>query len=326
MTLRRFKEPVLVRRSLRVGATIAASLVILAVAAPGAAATKLSEVAGAAGSIVDSVTEAPVPSLPQTPPVPPPPPVTIPTAPQTPVKVPSAPPVNVPSAPPVKVPNAPPTSSSAPQLTPATTGGPATVAGGGAGSRSDGVATGVEKQLRGAVTGISREGASSGAVAGYGRSDPSLNRQSGDESQSGQRPGAPPASGPRARAVGAAEAAPLRRWLAYVWPAVALGPFARALVVLLPDLVGASMPPMPDPARLFTQVLGVAASSGGSSLSEPVPTPQSSRSAPHSDLLPSSGGMSLLITILTILAALIGVVALARLTVGEEFFSMRWLH
>ncbi len=115
------------------------------------------------------------------------------------------------------------------------------------------------------------------------------------------------------------------RWLAHVWPAVSLGPAARALAVLLPDLVGASAPPMPDPARLFTQVLGVAAS-GGSALSEPAPMPHSSRPDPYSDLMPSSGGMSLFATVLTVLAALIGVVALARLTVGEEFFSMRWLH
>lgn len=36
--------------------------------------------------------------------------------------------------------------------------------------------------------------------------------------------------------------------------------------------------------------------------------------------------MSLLVTILTVFGALIGGVALARLAVGEEFFSMRWLH
>lgn len=118
--------------------------------------------------------------------------------------------------------------------------------------------------------------------------------------------------------------------MAYVWPAVALGPAARALAILLPDLVGASvprMPRMPDPARLFTQVLGVAASSAGSASSGSAPTLHSSpRPAPSSDLVPSSGGMSLFVTILTVLAALIGVVALARLTVGEEFFSMRWLH
>lgn len=177
-----------------------------------------------------------------------------------------------------------------------------------------------EEQLSSSVTSTSTQAPPQGAAPDRDGLGASLDRQRGHD------PDETAASGARERSVGAAEAAPLPRWVAYVWPAISLGPAARALAVLLPDLVGASVPPMPDPARLFTQVLGVAASGAGSALSEPAPTSHSSQPAPYSDLMPSGGGMSLLVTILTILAALIGVVALARLTVGEEFFSMRWLH
>jgi hypothetical protein len=75
------------------------------------------------------------------------------------------------------------------------------------------------------------------------------------------------------------------------------------------------------------QVLGIAASSSAPGLSEqPAMSSQSSRPEPYSAFTPNGGGMSLFVTILTVLAAMIGVVALARLTVGDEFFSMRWLH
>jgi hypothetical protein len=43
--------------------------------------------------------------------------------------------------------------------------------------------------------------------------------------------------------------------------------------------------------------------------------------------VPAGGGMSLFLTIITSLLALVGLIALTRLTAGEEFFSsLRWPH
>jgi hypothetical protein len=54
--------------------------------------------------------------------------------------------------------------------------------------------------------------------------------------------------------------------------------------------------------------------------------PNSSRPGLFSSFTSNGDGMSLLVKMITVLAALVGVVALARLTVGEDFFSTRWLH
>lgn len=298
------------RYSLRGSIAIGVALLVSIFGASPASASPLREVADAAGSLVTTVTGAPGPSLPNgQPPAIPPAPIADPATPPAAAKV-----------PPAKVPISPPVPSPSHQPTPSPAGAESEAAGAAAGVPSADRGASDEKQLSSSITSTSTQAPRQGGASDRNGLGASLDRERGHD------PDKTAASGTRERSVGAAEAAPLRRWLAYVWPAVSLGPAARALAVLLPDLVGASAPPMPDPARLFTQVLGVAASSGGSALSEPASTPHSSQPAPYSDLMPSSGGMSFLATILTVIAALIAVVALARLTVGEEFFSMRWLH
>lgn len=131
-------------------------------------------------------------------------------------------------------------------------------------------------------------------------------------------------SGPGARSVRPAVAAPLRELLAYVWPAIALGPVGS---ILLPQLalLERRLPPAGVGARALLPPLP----GGGPAGPAPGPSVPSAVADP-SDAAPfyasHEGGMSLLVAVITVLAALIGLVALARLAVGEDFFSMRWLR
>jgi hypothetical protein len=79
-------------------------------------------------------------------------------------------------------------------------------------------------------------------------------------------------------------------------------------------------------ARALSLLTGDAAVSDAPGFSRRSATPNASRPAPFSGFAPHGGGMSLLAAMIAVLAALIGVVALARLTVGEDLFSSRWLH
>jgi hypothetical protein len=117
-------------------------------------------------------------------------------------------------------------------------------------------------------------------------------------------------------------AAPLRELLAHVWPAIALGPIGSALVA---QLVGVErgFPPLGYDLRPPSMPT-TASSSGDPRPSSPVAHTAPSNTAPFFSA--HGGGMGLLATVVAILASLVGVVALARLTVGEDFFSTRWLH
>lgn len=128
--------------------------------------------------------------------------------------------------------------------------------------------------------------------------------------------------GPGARSLRPAVAAPLRELLAHVWPAIALGPIGGVLLGQAEALVPVLLPDAPGLTRSF-QSSDAAGTPGGPS---PMPAAQTAR--PDSDLffLPHSGGMSFLAAVVMVLASLVGVVALARLTVGEDFFSLRWLR
>jgi hypothetical protein len=132
--------------------------------------------------------------------------------------------------------------------------------------------------------------------------------------------------------VSEAKAAPLRRLLAYVWPAVALSPAVEVLAILLPDARASQEEGNPFAVPGWVRPLSPVPLIGGSSGGDPalsaraVMSSGSAQPSPYNSPLPGDGGMSFLATIFTIVAALIGVVALARLTVGDEFFSMRWLH
>lgn len=134
-------------------------------------------------------------------------------------------------------------------------------------------------------------------------------------------------SAPGEHRVRPAVAAPLRELLAYVWPAVALGPIGDALTPLVTQLVELrrGSPPSPGfgspPSTLPTSA---------STDTEPRPSPSAAPRTVSSDPAPfyaaHGGGMSFLATVAAILASLVGLVALARLTVGEDLFTTRWLH
>jgi hypothetical protein len=143
-------------------------------------------------------------------------------------------------------------------------------------------------------------------------------RSTGPAAQLG-RPDPTPAS------VRAAVPAPLREWLAYLWPAIALSPLGEALATQVAALAPTKLPGLPPtPLDLFRPAEGAAAPGGGP---EPaMPAAQAARPDPDLFSLPHGGGMSFLVTVITVLASLVGLVALARLTVGEDFFSLRWLR
>lgn len=118
--------------------------------------------------------------------------------------------------------------------------------------------------------------------------------------------------------------APPLELLAYLWPAIALGPFEGGMTI---QAAG----PEPSPLLRVLPVVAMSAllpdrapASAGPSRAAP-DAPEASPD-PGPFLSPHGEGMSFLVTVITVLAAIVGVVALARLTVGEDLFSTRWLH
>ncbi len=274
------------------GWTIAVVAALLASAAfvfatPSASAIQL-EVPGVAKLEVPGVT---VPQLPPPVPLPvpaPPPAVKVPDLP-APLPSPSSPPVPKPSGSPGDV---------------ARSGGDSTP-----GVRSDsgdGHSTG---EVRSAGVEAPRPQAVPGRESGVS-SDRSGGGGRADGGESAIRPGV---------------AVPRRHLVAYVWPAIALGQVGEALVMQLARLGGVTFP-TPGMAPSLSLLTGNAAASGVPEPPRRSATPDASRPAPASPLAPHGGGMGLLAAMITVLAALVGVVALARLTVGEDLFSSRWLH
>jgi hypothetical protein len=129
--------------------------------------------------------------------------------------------------------------------------------------------------------------------------------------------------------IGAALPAPLARLLAYVWPAVALGGatgnFLMPLLARLEEALG--LPVSAGIPRLLSALAGGIAGAAAVSGSPSQPAAERPESpAPHGPLLSlPEGGMSLLVTLLTGLLALVGAVALARLLYGDDlFYPRRW--
>jgi hypothetical protein len=120
--------------------------------------------------------------------------------------------------------------------------------------------------------------------------------------------------------IGPAETAPLRHWRAYVWPAIALRirdalmPLLASLdgfaAAQLPDLFGLS-PPSPAPGSAGNDLPSERSGLLGQNLRSP------------SVAALSKKGMSLLAGLLIGLLMALGLVALARLFVGEELFEAR---
>lgn len=286
------------RRSLRGGLSVAcAVLVVLIFGVPFAYASLQEEAAGAMGSVVASATESPAPSLPSSvPPVDPPPSVETPTVPQVPVKAPTEPQV------PVKAPNAvTPTSSPSPHLA-------STPSGSGTSASS----TGANLPLVGEKTSAVKGGAASTSTVAVQRAPASV-RNRVDRDANGP-------SGPDARPV---KAVPLPRWLAHVWPAIALVKTVKVLAVLLARWEGAtSVTGSGDTQRATSQLVGITGNSGVLGLSKQSVASHDRLGSPTLAPAPASGGMSLFLTMITLLLTLIGLIALARLAVGEEFFSL----
>lgn len=122
--------------------------------------------------------------------------------------------------------------------------------------------------------------------------------------------------------IGPAEAAPLMRWRAYVWPAIALR-IRDALTPFLASLDGLAATRMSDPFGPSSLSPPMVPSSAGSDL----PAERSGQlgqdlRSPIAAL--SEEGMSLLAALLIGLLVALGGVALARLVVGEELFEGRY--
>lgn len=121
--------------------------------------------------------------------------------------------------------------------------------------------------------------------------------------------------------IGPAETAPLMRWRAYVWPAVALR-IRDALAPLLASLDGLAAARLSDLFGLSSPSPSIASDSAGNGL----PAERSGQlgedlRSPVAAL--SKEGMSLLAALLIGLLVALGGVALARLVVGEELFEAR---
>ena len=118
-----------------------------------------------------------------------------------------------------------------------------------------------------------------------------------------------------------AETATPLRWRAYVWPAVALR-VKRALMPLLISLDGLADVRMPGVSGLLLPL----AVSGSVGIAEPLvrpdPPARDLRSSPGFSL--PDGGMGLLAIVLIGLLTAVGLVALARLVVGEDLFESRY--
>lgn len=122
-----------------------------------------------------------------------------------------------------------------------------------------------------------------------------------------------------------AAAAPLRRLLAYVWPAVALE-FSEVGMPLLARLAVAAGIPVADALGLLSgllpAVLGVEADSSPGNQATPR---EALLSPPEVPVL--GDGMGLLLSLVTAFLAAVSLLAMARLLVGEELFEpRRWRH
>jgi hypothetical protein len=216
-----------------------------------ASATLLEEVAGAAKSVAPPVTVPAAPSLPSTaPPSTPPAPVAAPVAPQAPAKLPtsvtqtSSPSSTEVSSPVADVPSAGGVTGAPKKATSPTGSGEAL-------ARQSG---------HGASASTSEVGTAGGAALTSGRAP-----------RKPSAPSAPPS-------IRSAEVAPLRRWLARVWPAIELGR-GEAVLAKWEDTRTRPLTVF-DPPRLF--LLGIARASGDPTPSEHSATPNDPLAGPNS--------------------------------------------
>jgi hypothetical protein len=284
------------RRSLR--ATLVAVGAVVGTAAFGvtpASASLTEEVVKAAGSVVQPITTTVAPSPPPAP-APSPPPVAVPAAPRAPAGSTSDP-----------APSPNPVSTVAAGATKALHPVAETLAGGGKSGTPEKVATPVSgspreaaKQVVPSAAGDGSEGTSqpgrsaSGPTAGAGS-------RGGDAIPVGAAPRKPAARG-GAPSIKPARAAPLWRWFAHVWPAIALGRdgVSMAQWEIAPRLVASNVV-----RGLLMGALGATAA-GDPTLAGRVATLGASRASPESPPLPDGGEIaSLVIFSFVVLLALL---------------------
>jgi hypothetical protein len=138
----------------------------------------------------------------------------------------------------------------------------------------------------------------------------------------GGAPGGPAVNqGPGRRSIDGAEAAPVRRWHAYVWPAIALRVRAALAPLLSPVNGLVDVVQVPDVFGLLSPS-AISGSVGIAGSSERPGPPVRDRRSSLEIALPAEG-MGLLAILLVVLLMGVGLVALARLVVGEELFEAR---
>jgi outer membrane biosynthesis protein TonB len=218
---------------LLVGAVLIASIFAI----PSASASPLENAADHVKSVVSQVpgTPGPPPAVPSTPPsLPTPPPA--PSAPQnTPSPTPPKPPkLPSPPKPPAEVPAAPQNPRGTAGVN-ATEAG-STTSGSAAAHGSAGSGASVDLPTVGTADGTGRPAAMATNPAAGGASRPAASTGDG----SGEVPGGPAPSGLEAGSVGSARVAPLRHWIAYVWPAFPVGRVATLLASFLSGDVAAA--------------------------------------------------------------------------------------
>jgi hypothetical protein len=143
-------------------------------------------------------------------------------------------------------------------------------------------------------------------------------------------PGAPSEQGagsvhqgkPDRRSIGPAETAPLRRWRAYVWPAIALR-FREALTTLLTRFDGFADFDLPGAFGLLSPPVAAASAEPDPAGVDPPATRADPPIQPPWIALPE-GGMGLLAALVVGLLVVACFVSLARLVVGEELFEARY--
>lgn len=308
MVLRRTKVAAFASKSsLRCGLSLAGAVLIASAFAVSASATPLGQAVGGVGALVPPVAGTSASSLPSV--MPPQTPVPTPT-PQAPVGIPTAPqaPVEIspaPQAPPVKLPTVKEPGTNSSHLVPAPSSGSGSVSSPGVDLPSADEITSGTKESAGTATSTSAAGVRQTAASardGVGE---------GSRSHDATRPGT------GAGSVESARAAPLPRLLAYVWPAIALGPARTLFAELQARWEAATSLQAVDLIRLLSGITGVTDSGGVAGLSDSAssnPSPADSTGTWATD----GGAISLLVLIISCAALM----ALLVFAVRRELRSM----
>lgn len=303
-----------IRRALT-GALTACLAAWIAAAAPVAAAPALDNPAGAVPKVVPEL-PAPAPDLPADPPPPPPPPQA-----SKPPPPPPAPPPAVPAIPPRSTPATPPANDADATGDPGGAKNPGGQAGGG---QAPPLPTHVPETTAGGESGRSKSVQPGGRAAS--RSDSGSATPPPDAAANA--PGAHD-RGPRGSSVEASQPAPLPRFLARVWPAIALDQAERSLVAIVAGRWGAAIASLPPVSMILRQVARRAAPAVVGTGSGPQPAVQVSSDRPTTDALTgwvtSENRLPLLVAVASCGVLILLLVAAVRHDL-REMSRYRWRH